>query len=225
MSDTWGVARKDDLITHNASNLLRIGGQLFSDLWAAAAVAGAVTKGARLAFAFTPAGAAFLITTVVVEWAVSELVDLAAQELGKHMKGSPVPRIKEGSPNVNVNGRPAARGKSAKKVGDQCECPHPSRLMQGSQWVAINSQPVARLEDLNDNSHCSGEVGKASDNVFVGGPRGARPGKSKAQEAIGDLIKYRDFAKDLVDGKVVEWGAKKITDKGFEAAREALWGK
>jgi uncharacterized Zn-binding protein involved in type VI secretion len=74
-----------------------------------------------------------------------------------------------GSPNVNVNSRPAMR------VGDKgvhaaCCGPNTWKAMMGSATVHINGKPAHRLSDRD--RHCGG-IGvtiTGSNDVFVGGP-------------------------------------------------------
>jgi uncharacterized Zn-binding protein involved in type VI secretion len=73
-----------------------------------------------------------------------------------------------GSPNVNINGRPAIR------VGDPgihaaCCGPNTWTATKGSGTVMINNKPAHRMNDMD--THCGG-VGKmieGSSDVIVGG--------------------------------------------------------
>lgn len=75
----------------------------------------------------------------------------------------------EGSSNVFINGRPAARvGDSA---GTHCntqppyDC-HSRSVAVGSSTVFINGRPAARV---GDSLSCGGEITSGSSNVRIGG--------------------------------------------------------
>jgi len=76
-------------------------------------------------------------------------------------KGGPVT---QGSPNVFINGRPAAR------VNDQLHCRGDSDvIIKGASNVFINGRPAARL---NDQTKHGGVIKTSASNVFIGsGPR------------------------------------------------------
>jgi uncharacterized Zn-binding protein involved in type VI secretion len=72
---------------------------------------------------------------------------------------------KQGSPNVNINGRPAHR------VGDAWvvhACPkrggHGAVTVQGSPNVFINGKPAARVSDLIS---CGSRIAEGSENVNI----------------------------------------------------------
>jgi uncharacterized Zn-binding protein involved in type VI secretion len=69
--------------------------------------------------------------------------------------------IKSGSPNVFINGKPAAR------VGDPlgCEDGSTDTITEGSSNVFINGKPAARLGDATDHG---GKISEGSPNVFIG---------------------------------------------------------
>jgi uncharacterized Zn-binding protein involved in type VI secretion len=73
--------------------------------------------------------------------------------------------IVTGSPNVHVNGLPAARAHV-----DTAKCDkHGSSariLAEGSSTVHINGQPAARV---GDSTVCDGKISAGSTNVFIGG--------------------------------------------------------
>jgi uncharacterized Zn-binding protein involved in type VI secretion len=77
--------------------------------------------------------------------------------------------ISNGSPNVNINGRAAARvGDSStthlKPVPRKC-VPHTSTISQGSSSVNVNGRPLARVGDPFGG--CT-VVAQGSPNVFAG---------------------------------------------------------
>lgn len=73
--------------------------------------------------------------------------------------------IASGSPNVHINGIPAARAHV-----DTAKCdkhgPAPQIVAQGSSTVHINGQPAARV---GDRTVCDGKISAGSSNVFIGG--------------------------------------------------------
>jgi uncharacterized Zn-binding protein involved in type VI secretion len=74
----------------------------------------------------------------------------------------------EGSPDVNVNKRPAVR------VGDHgihmaCCGPNTWTAAKGSQTVMINNKPAHRLGDQDTHCGGSGQLIEGSTNVIVGG--------------------------------------------------------
>jgi len=72
-------------------------------------------------------------------------------------------RIIEGSPNVFINGRPAA---CASLSTIACDKHGHSLVAQGSSNVYINGMPAARV---GDRSTCDGKISAGSSNVFIGG--------------------------------------------------------
>ena len=76
--------------------------------------------------------------------------------------------IAQGSPNVFINGRPAARiGDSStlhKKPGGKNCVPHVSVISSGSASVFVNGRPVARIGD--SLADCT-VIAQGSSNVFA----------------------------------------------------------
>jgi len=72
-------------------------------------------------------------------------------------------RIIEGSANVFINGRPAAR---ASLSSIECDKHGFKRVAEGSSSVYINGMPAARV---GDRSTCDGKISGGSSNVFIGG--------------------------------------------------------
>jgi len=73
-----------------------------------------------------------------------------------------------GSPDVNINARPALR------VGDvgihsSCCGPNVWKASRGSSTVFINGKPAHRLGDANHHCGGIGQLVDGSSNVFVGG--------------------------------------------------------
>ena len=72
--------------------------------------------------------------------------------------------IATGSPNVMINGRPAAHAHLS-----LCACSHhspPTVVAQGSKGVYINGKPASRKGDL---TVCSAKIAAGSPNVIIGG--------------------------------------------------------
>ncbi len=72
-----------------------------------------------------------------------------------------------GSPNVFINGKPAARV-SDKFASHGCDehPPHQDEVIQGSSTVFINGLPAARK---GDKLKIAGTIAEGSPNVFIGG--------------------------------------------------------
>lgn len=96
--------------------------------------------------------------------------------------------VTSGSPNVSINGLPAAR------VGDSvelhaCTCPqmphgiHRRTISEGSATVFINGRPAARMGDALS---CGGVIESGSNNVFIGD----RPWRSPVHDCIAQAVKY-----------------------------------
>ena len=82
-------------------------------------------------------------------------------EIGSGHGNSPETPIISGSPDVLINGQPAAR------VGDALapHSAHPRSITQGSSTVFINGKPAARIGDGID---CGGVIISGSGNVIIG---------------------------------------------------------
>ena len=80
----------------------------------------------------------------------------------------PPTNVIAGSPNVFVNGRPAARlGDPLASHGSPSPSPPHSRaIAAGSGSVFINGKPAARIGDA---INCGGNLISGSGNVFTGG--------------------------------------------------------
>jgi len=72
-------------------------------------------------------------------------------------------QIITGSPNVFINGRPAALAQQSTVA---CDKHGIQRMAEGSSKVFINGHPVARI---GDRSTCGGKISSGSSNVFIGG--------------------------------------------------------
>ncbi|WP_245929654.1 type VI secretion system PAAR protein [Brenneria roseae] len=97
--------------------------------------------------------------------------------------------IVEGSPDVIINGQPAARqGDTVLLHG--CPCPnaphgvHPRKIAEGSSTVLINGKPAARI---GDGINCGGVIISGSGNVIIGDT----PYKSPVQECAKQAASNR----------------------------------
>lgn len=73
-----------------------------------------------------------------------------------------------GSPNVNVNMRPALRVQDP-GIHAACCGPNTWNAMKGSSTVFINGKPAHRKDDMTKHCGGIGQLIQGSDNVFVGG--------------------------------------------------------
>ncbi|MCV9878967.1 S-type pyocin domain-containing protein [Brenneria izbisi] len=97
--------------------------------------------------------------------------------------------IIEGSPDVSINGQPAARkGDTVQFHG--CPCPdkphgmHSRVIAEGSSTVSINGKPAARI---GDGISCGGVIISGSGNVIIGDT----PYKSPVQECAKQAVLNR----------------------------------
>lgn len=76
--------------------------------------------------------------------------------------------ISEGSPNVFINGRPAAVLGSKTTEQDCCDSGKSGKIITGSSKVFINGIPAARAGDLVEPHNGTAKVESGSPNVFAG---------------------------------------------------------
>ncbi len=82
-------------------------------------------------------------------------------DLGSEHDGFPASKAIEGSPDIEINGKPAVR------VGDAFEAhPHERHLKEGSSSVWFNGRKAGRVGDAID---CGGTVEDGSPDVSIGG--------------------------------------------------------
>jgi uncharacterized Zn-binding protein involved in type VI secretion len=218
MSDPSPAARKDDLIAHNQSQLLRFFGAIADN----AGTAWAATRVIRFVLCGTnPAGWALLGASIVVEFLISKAIDKVADKVGEMMAEGGIPAIKKGSHNVSINLRPAARG--SEEHGDPLKCHEGKKLIQGSEWVSINKIPAARLNDWTNDS---GKVATASPNVIIGGPQTSADRESEYQQ----YVEYAFSAVNLANAYKKGWKefgkevGKKVGEKAKSEALDQIWG-
>ncbi|KHT17931.1 S-type pyocin domain-containing protein [Pectobacterium brasiliense] len=93
--------------------------------------------------------------------------------------------ITEGSPDVIINGQPAAR-KGDTVLLHGCPCPnaphgvHPRKIAEGSSTVIINGKNAARI---GDGINCGGVIVSGSGNVIIGDTPHRSPVQECAKQA------------------------------------------
>ena len=81
-------------------------------------------------------------------------------DLGSEHDGFPASKAIEGSPDIEIDGKPAVR------VGDAFEAhPHARHLKEGSSSVLFNGKKAGRIGDAID---CGGKVQEGSPGVTIG---------------------------------------------------------
>ncbi|WP_237613363.1 type VI secretion system PAAR protein [Pectobacterium parmentieri] len=94
--------------------------------------------------------------------------------------------ITEGSPDVIINGQPAARQGDVVLLHG-CPCPnaphgvHPRKIAEGSSTVIINGKPAARI---GDGINCGGVIVSGSGNVIIGDTPHRSPVQECAKQAV-----------------------------------------
>lgn len=105
--------------------------------------------------------------------AIMGFAEEQGEKLGSQSMGPTSGRIAQGSPDVLVNGLPAAR------VGDQVTC-DAGKIAQGSGSVLVNGRPAARV---GDKITCGATITGGSPDVVIGGPVATRlPVQSEVPE-------------------------------------------
>ncbi|MBH1932510.1 PAAR domain-containing protein, partial [Serratia rubidaea] len=142
------AARVGDAIGHSHALAGMIGGTLIGGL---IAVAGSVVAGALfvggLAASCVGVGVLLVGASLAVGYLTGELATKARDGIAEAGAGSltPAGKIVTGSPDVRINGKPAAIATVSQVACDQ---DGPSMQMaQGSDKVYINGQPAARVGD------------------------------------------------------------------------------
>ncbi len=169
-----GAARLRDPVAHSHA----LGGFLAgAAIGLAAAIGAAVVIGAVVGAAAAEVASAGLATPLIVgavatvgEFGMNALVggklmgltEEAGEALGAHSMGPASGQVAQGSPNVSINGRPAARVEDA----ESCDA---GKLAQGSRTVAINGLAASRV---GDKTTCGAVIIEGSANVLIGGPTG-----------------------------------------------------
>lgn len=87
-------------------------------------------------------------------------------DLGSPHGSYPPTPILGGSPDVFINGRPAARqGDPLVAHAAPKRPPHPRQIAEGASSVLINGRPAARVSDAID---CGGKLSSGSTTVLIG---------------------------------------------------------
>lgn len=100
-----------------------------------------------------------LAVNVVAGGAITRFAEDTGEALGSKSMQAPSGAVSQGSPNVFVNGLPAARVTDA----ESCDA---GKVAQGSAGVFINGLPAARV---GDKVTCGAVIVGGSRNVFIGG--------------------------------------------------------
>ncbi|QIQ71960.1 DUF6531 domain-containing protein [Pseudomonas coronafaciens] len=117
---------------------------------------------AYVSFAFATCGLGAILLGLAVGLAGNALASIG-ESIGSAFS-SPAGQIDSASPNVFINGRPAAFAIESTAV---CDKHSPIvKVAEGSSNVFINGQPAARK---GDKLTCGAKIGTGSPNVFIGG--------------------------------------------------------
>ena len=98
--------------------------------------------------------------------ATTGVAGMAGAMIGKALAGPSTGQLQFGSPNVFINGLPAAIMNVASGVCSK-DGASPHRVATGSATVLINGRPAARVTEKMD---CGAVIRSGSPNVFIGGP-------------------------------------------------------
>jgi RHS repeat-associated protein len=168
------AARRDDPLAHTTvmGNLAKLGGSLIAGALVGAALTMAAvavvgTGGLALGLAIGFGVALAMEASGLNPWMDHQINRLVDKFIPPSIEGT----IASGSPNVNINSRPAARAAAAPSMQDVVACTKhasgaPRMIAQGSDNVFINDSPAARKGDQSD---CQGTIAEGSDDVFIGG--------------------------------------------------------
>ncbi len=172
------AARLHDPVAHSHA----VGGFLAgAAVGLAAAIGTAVVIGAVVGAAALEVGSAGLATPLVVGVAATVgefglnaviggklmgLTEAEGEKLGALSLGATSGQVSDGSPNVFINGLPAARALDA----ESCDA---GKVAQGSLTVGINGRSAARV---GDKCTCGAVITRGSPDVLIGGPTGSFAG-------------------------------------------------
>lgn len=164
----YEAARLGDAIGHSGALSGMMAGTLVG---AAVAAAGGVVSGVLLATGLAASclgvGLVLVGAALALGWLSSELATSARDSIAVNGERRVRKRglISSGSPNVFINGKPAALA-SLSQV--QCDDDgHSMHMAEGAASVTINGQPASRI---NDRTSCDGRIIHGSANVLIGGP-------------------------------------------------------
>ncbi len=162
----FAAARVGDDIGHSAAIAGMMAGTVVGGFIAAA---GGLAAGALfitgMGASCLGVGVLLVGASVAVGWLTGELATVARDSLAEGGDGSMTQQgvITTGSPNVFINGRPAAVA-TASLVS--CQEDGAQHLAEGSSRVYINGLPAARL---GDRTTCGATIITGSPNVLIGG--------------------------------------------------------
>lgn len=151
--------------------------------FAAAAVIGVVVGGLEVATAGLATPLILGVAATALEFGanayvgtkITQFAESTGERIGSEHMCAPSGQVAQGSPNVFINGLPAARASDA----ETCDA---GVVAQGSASVFINGLPAARL---TDKTSCGGQIVDASRNVFIGGPtRTVTPIQPEVPESV-----------------------------------------
>jgi len=162
----FAAARVGDDIGHSAALAGMMAGTVVGGFIAAAGglAAGALFI-AGMGASCLGVGVLLVGVSVAVGWLTGELATAARDTLAEGGAGSMTQQgvITTGSPNVFINGRPAAVATTSLV---SCQEDGAQHLAEGSSRVYINGLPAARL---GDRTTCGATIISGSPNVLIGG--------------------------------------------------------
>ncbi|WP_368528113.1 RHS repeat-associated core domain-containing protein [Enterobacter cloacae] len=194
------AARVGDDIGHSGALAGMIAGTIVGGLIAAA---GGILAGAMfiagLGASCLGVGVLLVGASLAVGYYTGELATAARDSIADAGASSMTKKgvITSGSPNVFINGKPAALATDSTV---DCSDDGSQQMAEGSKRVSINSQPASRI---GDRTTCDAKVMTGSDNVFIGGdPQQTLPIQSEVPEW---LYKVSDLTL-LFAGLLGGWG-------------------
>ncbi|MCI2292176.1 PAAR domain-containing protein, partial [Enterobacter sp. I4] len=194
------AARVDDDIGHSGALAGMIAGTIVGGLIAAA---GGILAGAMfiagLGASCLGVGVLLVGASLAVGYYTGELATAARDSIADAGASSMTKKgvITSGSPNVFINGKPAALATDSTV---DCSDDGSQQMAEGSKRVSINSQPASRI---GDRTTCDAKVMTGSDNVIIGGdPQQTLPIQSEVPEW---LYKVSDLTL-LFAGLLGGWG-------------------
>jgi uncharacterized Zn-binding protein involved in type VI secretion len=194
------AARVGDDIGHSGALAGMIAGTIVGGLIAAA---GGILAGAMfiagLGASCLGVGVLLVGASLAVGYYTGELATAARDSIADAGASSMTKKgvITSGSPNVFINGKPAALATDSTV---DCSDDGSQQMAEGSKRVSINSQPASRI---GDRTTCDAKVMTGSDNVIIGGdPQQTLPIQSEVPEW---LYKVSDLTL-LFAGLIGGWG-------------------
>ena len=194
------AARVGDDIGHSGALAGMIAGTIVGGLIAAV---GGILSGAMfiagLGASCLGVGVLLVGASLAVGYYTGELATAARDSIADAGASSMTKKgvITSGSPNVFINGKPAALATDSTV---DCSDDGSQQMAEGSKRVSINSQPASRI---GDRTTCDAKVMTGSNNVIIGGdPQQTLPIQSEVPEW---LYKVSDLTL-LFAGLIGGWG-------------------